>query len=106
MLQKLKLGNKFTLLLLLVFVGGIIISGFTLSSAMRSKAEDEVATKTEILTQVMNFVRKYTTKNIQPLLQEKLITETQFVAETVPAFSAHKVFENFKAKPEYNSFLY
>lgn len=106
MLQKLKLGNKFTLLLSLVFVGGIIISGFTLSSAMRGKAEDEVATKTEILTQVMNSVRKYTSKNVQPLLREKLFTEAQFVAESVPAFAAHKVFENFKAKPDYSSFHY
>ncbi|BAZ09156.1 integral membrane sensor hybrid histidine kinase [Calothrix sp. NIES-4071] len=106
MLQKLKLGNKFTLLLLLVFLGGIIISGFTLSSAMRRKAEDEVTTKTEILTQVMNSVRNYTAKNIRPLLQDKVKTEIRFVAEVVPAFSANKVFENFKTKPEYNSFIY
>jgi signal transduction histidine kinase/CheY-like chemotaxis protein len=106
MLQKLKLGNKFTLLLLLVFIGGIIISGFTLSSAMRSKAEDEVATKTSILTQVMNSVRNYTDKNIQPLLNDKVETEERFVAEVVPAFSANQVFKNFKTNPEYSNFSY
>ncbi|TWH42866.1 response regulator [Dulcicalothrix desertica] len=106
MLKKLKLGNKFTLLLLLVFVGGIIISGFTLSSAMHSKAEDEVATKTEILTQIINSVRDYTDKNIQPLLNDKVETEARFVAEVVPAFSANQVFENFKKKSEYSNFIY
>jgi signal transduction histidine kinase/CheY-like chemotaxis protein len=106
MLQKLKLGNKFTLLLVLIFVGGIIISGFTLSNAMRRKAEDEVATKAKIVTQVINSVRQYTSDNIQPLLNDKLRTEPQFVAETVPAFSARKVFENFRAKPDYSNFIY
>jgi signal transduction histidine kinase/CheY-like chemotaxis protein len=106
MIQKLKLGNKFTLLLTLVFLGGIVLSGVTLSSAMQRKAEDEVMSTAQILTQVMNSVRSYTSNNIQPLLKERLETDPKFISETVPAFSARAVFENFRDRPEYKSFFY
>jgi len=106
MIQKLKLGNKFTLLLTLVFLGGIVLSGVTLSSAMQRKAEDEVMSKAQILTQVMNSVRSYTSDNIRPLLQQRLETESKFIGEIVPAFSARKVFEHFRDRPEYSSFFY
>lgn len=55
---KLKLGTKFTLLLMLVFLSGIVLSGITLSSAMQRKAEDEVTAKAEILTHTMNSLKE------------------------------------------------
>lgn len=106
MLGKLKLGTKFTLLLTLVFLGGIIISGITLSSAMQRKAEDEITTKAEILTQTMNSVRTYTSDNIRPLLADQLASSPEFISETVPAYAAREVFEHFRDRPEYKSFLY
>jgi signal transduction histidine kinase/DNA-binding response OmpR family regulator len=106
MLEKLKLGSKFTLLLTLVFVGGIVLSGVTLSSAMQRKAEEEVSNTAKILTQTMNSVRTYTSNNIRPLLKERLQTDPQFISETVPAYSARQVFEGFRARPEYKSFFY
>lgn len=106
MFRKFKLGTQFTLLLTLIFVGGIVLSGVTLSSAMRHKAEDEITTKAEILTQAMNAVRSYTSNQVAPLLQEKLVTSPEFISETVPAYSAITVFENFRKQPEYNDFFY
>jgi signal transduction histidine kinase/CheY-like chemotaxis protein len=106
MLERLKLGSKFTLLLTLVFLGGIILSGVTLSSAMQRKAEEEVTNTAKILTQTMNSVRSYTSNNIQPLLKQRLQTEPKFISETVPAYSARQVFEGFRAHPEYKSFFY
>ncbi len=106
MLGKLKLGTKFTLLLTLVFVGGIIISGVTLSSAMQRKAEDEITTKAEILTETMNSVRAYTNEQVRPLLADKLAASPTFISETIPAYSAREVFERFRDRPEYQSFLY
>ncbi len=106
MVRKLKLGSKFTLLLTLVFLGGIIVSGITLSSAMQHKAEDEIATKAKILTETMNSVRAYTTNNVLPQLNEKLTTEPEFVREAVPAFAAREVFERFRQQSEYRSFFY
>lgn len=106
MFRKLTLGTQFSLLLTLIFVGGIILSGITLSSAMQSKAEDEIATKAEILTQTMNAVRSYTSDRVAPLLQEQLDNSPEFISETVPAYSAITVFENFRKQPEYRDFFY
>ena len=68
---KLKLGTKFTLLLLLVFLGGIVLSGVTLSSAMQRKVEEEVTNTAEILTHTINSLTEYTSNNISPLLRER-----------------------------------
>ncbi|MGC1305919.1 MAG: response regulator [Phormidesmis sp.] len=106
MFRKLRLGTQFTLLLTLIFVGGIVLSGITLSSAMQRKAEDEVTTKAEILTQTMNAVRSYTSDRVAPLLQNQLDTSPEFISETVPAYSAREVFENFRKQPEYSDFFY
>lgn len=106
MIGKLKLGTKFTLLLILVFLSGIVLSGVTLSSAMQRKAEDEVTAKAEILTHTMNSVREYTSNNVVPLLKDRLETSPKFIGEVVPAFTARKVFEKFRERPEYSSFFY
>ncbi|MEM8828081.1 MAG: DUF3365 domain-containing protein [Cyanobacteria bacterium P01_G01_bin.19] len=106
MINKLGLGTKFNALLLLFFIVGTVISGFALSAAMQSSAESEVAARAEILTQTMNSVRNYTSNNIKPLLADRLATESEFIPETVPAYSAREVFENFRLRPEYQSFLY
>ena len=88
MFRKLKLATQFTLLLTLIFIGGIILSGITLSSAMQSKAEDEITTKAELLARTTNAVRNYTSDRVAPLLQEQLATSPKFISETVPAYSA------------------
>ena len=106
MLRKLRLGTQFTLLLTLIFLGGTILSGITLSQAMQHKAEDEVSTKAEILTQTMNAVRSYTSDHIAPLLQKQLETSPKFISETVPAYSALEVFKNFRSQPEHHDYLY
>lgn len=106
MLRRLRLGTQFTLLLALIFLGGTILSGITLSQAMQQKAEDEISTKAEILTQTMNAVRSYTSENIAPLLQQQLATSPKFISETVPAYSALKVFEKFRSQPEHRNYIY
>ncbi|MCU0552764.1 MAG: response regulator [Leptolyngbya sp. Prado105] len=106
MFRKFRLETQFTLLLTLIFLGGILLSGITLSGAMQHKAEDEIATKAELLTQTMNAVRSYTSENIAPLLQKELQTSPEFISETVPAYSALRVFENFRAQPEHQNYIY
>lgn len=106
MIRKLRLGTKFTLLLTLIFLGGIVLSGVTLSNAMQRKAEDEIANTAQILIQTMNSVREYTSKNVGPLIQDKIEAEPEFIRESVPAFSAATVFGYFRNRPEYRNFLY
>lgn len=106
MLRKLKLASKFTLILMLVFIGGIFISGAALSKALEHRAEKEVTSQALLLIQAMNSVRNYTSEHVNPLLASRLETEPVFIPETVPAFSATEVFENFRKNETYKNFFY
>ena len=100
------LGNKFTKMLTILFFVGIFASGLILSAAMRQKAEGEIVQRAEILIQTMNAVRSYTTGQVRPQLADELVEATEFIPETVPAYSAREVFEEFRAADEYQDFLY
>ncbi|MFB2772440.1 DUF3365 domain-containing protein [Pelatocladus sp. BLCC-F211] len=106
MLKNLKIGTKVNLLLILVFIISILVTSTTLSTLLQHRAQNEVTSKAIILMRTMNSVRKYTQDRINPLLKSRLETETQFIPETVPAFSAIKIFENFRKDDEFKSFIY
>jgi HAMP domain-containing protein len=91
---------------MLVFIGGILISGAALSRVLQQRAQDEVTSKALILIETMNSVREYTSNNVNPLLSPSLETEPVFIPETVPAFSATEVFANLRKHEEYKSFSY
>ncbi|MEM6254674.1 MAG: DUF3365 domain-containing protein [Cyanobacteria bacterium P01_D01_bin.156] len=100
------LGNRFTKMLTIIFFVGIIASGLILSFAMRHKAEGEIVQRAEILLQTMNAVRAYTTNQVNPSLKDDLAESSQFIPETVPAYSAREVFEGFRTADEYQDFSY
>jgi hypothetical protein len=106
LLGRLKLGPKFTLILLVVFVAGIIVTGVVLWEALQSRAQAEMTSKAELLITAMNAVRKYTSVNVDPLLADKLASQKSFISETVPAFSARQVFENLRKDKGYGNFFY
>jgi len=101
-----KLGTKFTLLLILIFLGGSILSGTALARAMQQRAEDEVTARAEMLIQTMNSARDYTSTQVQPLLAPQLAQEEEFIREIVPAYAAREQFEHFRQTPQYANFLY
>jgi HAMP domain-containing protein len=105
-LEKLKLGPKFNILLALVFIVGFGITGLALSQVLQKRAEAEVTAKALVLIQTMNSVRDYTSTRIQPLLKERLETESAFLPETVPAYSATEVFERLRKDDAYRDFFY
>ncbi|MCB0165336.1 MAG: DUF3365 domain-containing protein [Anaerolineae bacterium] len=106
MLANFSIGKKFTLLLSLVFLGGVIISGFVLWQILQNRAQGEITDKGLLLIQTMNSVRDYTSIHINPLLADDLKEQPTFIAETVPAFSAREVFEQFRQDKDYQDFLY
>jgi methyl-accepting chemotaxis protein len=106
MLRNFKLATRFTLLLSLVFIGTTIISGITLSNALEHRAEQEINDRGKIVLQMVNSVRDYTENNISPLLAPGLETQEKFIPETVPTFSAKKVFDYLSQHPEYKNFIY
>lgn len=125
MLDKLKLGTQFTLLIILVFVLTIGLGGMTFWQFAQNEAEEDITTRAEILLATMNSARSYTTSNIQPLIEQEmnsatnysssdsqpliqkhLTTKSIFIQETIPAFAAREIFERFRDRPEYHSFFY
>jgi HAMP domain-containing protein len=101
-----KIGTKLTLLLLAVFLVGVVGSGIILNRVLTDRAEDEVATRGLILIETMASVRSYTGTHINPMLQDELQTETEFVRESVPGYSARTVFEIFRDEEDHEDFLY
>ncbi len=106
MLNNLKIGTKFNLILMLVFVVSIFVSGAVLSRVLEQRAQNEVTSQAQILIKTMNAVRNYTQNRVNPLLASRLETEAVFIPETVPAFSATEVFETLRKNEEYQNFLY
>ncbi|MBX2865006.1 MAG: DUF3365 domain-containing protein [Leptolyngbyaceae cyanobacterium MAG.088] len=104
MLSNLKLGQKFTLMLLAVFLGGILMSGIALSKLLNHTAQAELTNKALMLMETMNSVRQYTVDEVRPELADR--SETEFLPETVPSYSAHQVFATLQASPEYQDFFY
>ena len=103
---RLNLGAKFTLLLALVFLTGMVVSWFALSEALQSKAEREVISKAQILLKTMNSVRQYTSENVNVHLRPLLAQRKEFISETVPGYSARQVFAYFRNGKDYEDFLY
>jgi HAMP domain-containing protein len=57
-----------------------------------------------MLMETMISVRQYTNAQVNPVLVDKL--ETEFLPQSVPAYSAREVFENLRKKQDYREFFY
>ncbi len=106
MLTHWRIGTKLTAFLLLAFLVSIALSGYFLSRVTHQKAESEIETRAEMLTNMMNAVRGYTSKQVTPKLAAELFTQPQFIPETVPAFSARTVFDTFRQDPQFAEYRY
>ncbi len=106
MFAKLKLRRRFTLILGLAFLGGIILSGAILSKTYYQNAQREVTNKSLVLLSTINSVKDYTNTNIEPFLEDKVKTSPTFIPEILPFFAAREIFEHFRQQQEYQNFLY
>ena len=103
-LSNLKLGKKFTILLLLVFLGGIAVSGAVFAAILNYTAQNQITSKAEVLLTTMNSVRDYTDTQVNPELAERL--ETEFLPQSVPAYSAREVFEKLRTDEDFSEYFY
>jgi len=104
MLKNLNLKQKFTILLLVILTFGLSLSGFALSSLLRENAKQDISSTGVMLMETMSSVRKYTSTQVNPELADKLATE--FLPQTVPAYSAREVFEILRKTKDYREFFY
>jgi PAS domain S-box-containing protein len=105
--RNLSLRSKFRVIFISAAVLGLTFFITRALSVNADKAEQQVANKAEVLLHTMSSVRNYTTKVIAPRIKGHNYTAGEdFFPETVPAFSAHSVFDYFKSKPEFKDFSY
>jgi len=106
MIRNINLNKKFTLVLSIVFIIGVLLSGVAFASILDRNAENEVTAQAEMLMQTMIAVRNYTDKQVNPLLAPRLETDRKFIPQTVPNYSAIEVFENLRTNSQYKNFIY
>ena len=104
MLKNLKLRQKFTVWLLAILVGGLVLSGIALSAILRQNAKNDIAATGLMLMETMTSVREYTSNQVNPELVSQL--DKKFLPQTVPGYSAREVFEIFRKNPDYRDFFY
>lgn len=105
-MSRLSLSTRFTLILSGVFLVGIALGGAVYWRALQNRAQEEIAAQGLLLIETMNAVRGYTTQNVRPLLADELTSSPEFISETVPAYSARTVFENFRGQLDFSTYLY
>jgi PAS domain S-box-containing protein len=106
MFNRLKLRTMILLLLLLAFVVGGVVGWERLSGVMQRNAEEQVVSRAEMLLETMIAVRDYTTNNVNVHLKPLLAQKEEFIRETVPGYSARRVFEYFRRKPEFEDYFF
>lgn len=106
MLKNLRLNQKINILLLTVFAIAIILSGIGFAAILHRNTEQQVSNRAIVLLETMLSVREYTLNEVAPELNPRLETESEFLPQTVPAYSAREVFEVLRKKSEYANFFY
>ena len=95
-----KLLVKFNLVLLLVFVVGLVITGFLSYRLLQQNAKAEIMENARIMMEAAIAVRTYTATQIKPLLETQM--KYSFLPQSVPAYSANAYFHQLqKAFPDY-----
>ena len=102
--RSLKLARKLTVLLIVIFLGGMTFSGIALAKVINYKAHHEITSNATLLFKTLNSVRSYTNTEITPELQARL-NKNEFLPQLVPSYSSRRVFEKMR-QDEYKNFLY
>ena len=96
-----KLLVRFNLIFVLVFIPGLLVTGYVARGLLRDNAQEEVLGNARLMLEKAVAVRTYTANQIAPLLHEQM-TQT-FLPQSVPAFAATEVIQELRKKyPEYS----
>ena len=91
---------KFNLAMLAAFTLGMIGAGFVSYEVLQRNAREEILHTAGIIMESASATRRYTAKEIQPLL--KVYLKHKFIPQTVPAYAATTSLNILREKyPEY-----
>ena len=93
------LSLKFNLVLLFVFAAGLSGSAYVSYGLLQNNAREDVLHSAGLIMEAALATRQYTVHNVRPNLTKRKHT---FLPESVPAFAALQVMDNFRKKyPDY-----
>ncbi len=93
---------RFNLVLTLVFLIGLLVSGYVSYDLLRRNARDAVVRNANLMIESARAIRTYTVDQVRPELVEKL--DHTFLPQTVPAYAAT---ETLGLLPEqYSEYVY
>jgi HAMP domain-containing protein len=97
-----KLLTKFNLVLIVFFGAGGFIIAHLAYNFLTQNAREQVLQQAELMMAGARATRDYTSEQIKPLLLKNPEHETNFLPQTVPAFSAITIFNSMrKTYPNY-----
>lgn len=106
MLQRLKLGTKFTIILSLVFLCSSLLSYGILAHVQRRTAEQTVTEQAMVLMDTLNSLRTHHANEVRPWMQVDNDSLTEFVPEIIPSYVVRQVFEEFRQQEKFAKYLY
>jgi protein-histidine pros-kinase len=96
-----RIESRFGFLLSICFALGILIAGFISYRLEFQQAREETIEKSSVLLEVGSSVRKYTSEEIAPLLQN-LGSDVEFHPQMVPSYGAQSTLERLRKQfPDY-----
>jgi protein-histidine pros-kinase len=92
--------QRFSLVIILVFLAGLLISGYMSYQLLQDKAVESVEQKAGVMMGAASAIRTYTVQQIRPHLEMQMMRE--FLPQSVPAYSATETFNRLRELyPEY-----
>ena len=101
----LNLRDKFNLLLIIIFLGGVYLSGVALSRILYQQAEQKLTDEGQILMEMMEEIKYYTSVHLLDFYQSPAY-DREFQSAFVPAYAAREVFDNFKKMDKFEAYKY
>jgi hypothetical protein len=77
--------QRFSLVIILVFLAGLLISGYMSYQLLQDKAVESVEQKAGVMMGAASAIRTYTVQQIRPHLEMQMMRE--FLPQSVPAYS-------------------
>jgi HAMP domain-containing protein len=97
-----KLIVKFNLIFVVIFGLAVFATALIARQFLEGSARGQVVQQARLMMETSASTRKYTSQQIRPILDRYQRNKSVFYAESVPAFSATKIFSYLREKyPEY-----
>ena len=106
MMNNIKLGFKLNIFLGVLFLVVTLTISTLLSRILYEHNKHIISEKASLLIETINSVRNYTNTQVTPEFLSRLETESLFLPQAVPSYSAREVFEELRSNNKYDQFFF